>query len=144
MITLQDILLVNSSFSHGRRLLETNLLISDGLNDAYWHGIDKGDHLNEASANIGPEKRECADQCDEESPDWKICVPYFDSNDSKTKHSDYNYHQTRRLNCNRIRTENDTVPPFGNLRISRHQPSMNIRLLIQRSFSLNPKLFSEV
>lgn len=40
-------------------------------------------------------------------------------------------------------TENDQIPPFWDLSVSRHQTSMDIRLLVYRSPRLGPNLLPE-
>lgn len=41
-------------------------------------------------------------------------------------------------------TEHESIPPLRNLRVLRHQPSMDVRLLRERATSLSPNLLPEV
>ena len=42
------------------------------------------------------------------------------------------------------RTEDDAVPPLGNLRVFGHQAGMNVGLLMHRAARLDPNLLAEV
>jgi len=42
------------------------------------------------------------------------------------------------------RTEDASVPPLGNLRVARHQTSVNVGLFVHGAASLGPDLLAEV
>lgn len=54
--------------------------------------------------------------------------PHLNADDSESEHAE----------------ENDSIPPFGNLRVARHKAGVDIGLLVQGTTGLDPDLLAEV
>lgn len=68
------------------------------------------------------------DKRNDERPHRELCRPNFDRDDSEDKHG----------------KEDAEVPPLRNLAVPRHQPSMDVWLLVHCLPRLRPNLFAEV
>lgn len=53
-------------------------------------------------------------------------------------------HTRSRQEKNRILTEDNSIPPLGNLRIAGHKTGMDIRLLMHGTTGLGPDLLAEI
>lgn len=108
--------------------VEADLLVRDGLDHADGDDVEEGD-----------------DEGEDEGPDGHACWPDFDDNDTEDEHRHWRgVRDDKIIDGEETRTEDDAVPPLGDLRVLGHQTSVDIRLLVHRTTRLHPDLLAEV
>ncbi len=73
----------------------------------------------------------------------EFSFPNLDNNNTERKHSHYSNVSRELLGERDTLTEDNCIPPFWDLSVPRHQASMDIRLLVNRSPRLSPDLLPE-